>query len=251
MAAIAINNTGMAPTPAVTQSALETNYIDFTTQSSAAPDKNWAQQFLPELMEKEAEVFGNRTVSGFLEMVGAEEAMASDQVVWSEQGRLHLSYQGVHASEGVITITKTIDGVDIDGAGEKGHGIRIGDMCLLSTAGGQAKVYVTDVANNSTSTAISVTVKSYTHATVVAALGDQAVSGSAAVNIFVFGSEFGKGTDKRTSSNDATFKSYSNKPIIMKDMFHVSGSDAAQIGWVEVSGEDGQGGYLWSFCRLL
>ena len=31
----------------------------------------------------------------------------------------------------------------------------------------------------------------------------------------------------------------------MKDKFEVFGSDAAQIGWVEVSGESGQGGYLW------
>jgi hypothetical protein len=45
-------------------------------------------------MEKEAEVFGNRTISGFLSQVGAEESMTSDQVVWSEQGRLHLSYNG-------------------------------------------------------------------------------------------------------------------------------------------------------------
>lgn len=36
----------------------------------------WAQQYLPELMEQEAEVFGNRTLSGFLSQVGAEEAMA-------------------------------------------------------------------------------------------------------------------------------------------------------------------------------
>ena len=44
-------------------------------------------------MEQEAEVYGNRTISGFLSQVGAEEAMTSDQVVWSEQGRLHLSYK--------------------------------------------------------------------------------------------------------------------------------------------------------------
>jgi hypothetical protein len=43
-------------------------------------------------MEQEAEVFGPRTISGFLAQVGAEEAMSADQVVWSEQGRLHLSY---------------------------------------------------------------------------------------------------------------------------------------------------------------
>ena len=69
---------------------LQSNYIDFTAQATAG----WAQQYLPDLMEKEAEVFGPRTISGFLSQVGAEEAMTSDQVVWSEQGRLHLSYKG-------------------------------------------------------------------------------------------------------------------------------------------------------------
>ena len=68
--------------PAQNQQALATNYIDFTSTGTAG----WAQQYLPDLMEKEAEVFGNRTIGGFLEMVGAAEAMSSDQVVWSEQG---------------------------------------------------------------------------------------------------------------------------------------------------------------------
>ena len=62
---------------------LSTNYVDLA-------NSGWAQQYLPDLMEKEAEVFGNRTISGFLAQVGAEESMMSDQVVWSEQGRLHL-----------------------------------------------------------------------------------------------------------------------------------------------------------------
>ena len=66
---------------------LSTNYVDLSSSG-------WAQQYLPDLMEKEAEVFGNRTISGFLSQVGAEEAMQSDQVVWSEQGRLHLCYKG-------------------------------------------------------------------------------------------------------------------------------------------------------------
>ena len=67
---------------------LATNYIDFNQ------DMGWAQQYLPDLMEKEAEVFGPRTISGFLSQVGAEESMTADQVVWSEQSRLHLSYKG-------------------------------------------------------------------------------------------------------------------------------------------------------------
>ena len=64
--------------PAPKQQTLTSNYIDFTHADTAG----WAQQYLPDLMEKEAEVFGNRSVGGFLEMVGAEEAMSADQVVW-------------------------------------------------------------------------------------------------------------------------------------------------------------------------
>ena len=39
-------------------------------------------------MEKEAEVYGKRTIAGFLAQVGAEEPSAADRVIWSEQGRL-------------------------------------------------------------------------------------------------------------------------------------------------------------------
>jgi hypothetical protein len=61
----------------------------------ALADMDWAQQFLPEVYEKEIERYGNRTITGFLRMVGAEMPMASDQVVWSEQGRLHIAYDTV------------------------------------------------------------------------------------------------------------------------------------------------------------
>ena len=52
---------------------------------------------------------------------------------------------------------------------------------------------------------------------------------------------------KRRTANEPTFIKFSNKPIIMKDYYEVSGSDASQIGWVEVSGEDGQSGLLMVF----
>ena len=55
----------------------------------------FAQQYLPEIYEQEVERYGNRTLSGFLRMVGAEMPMTSDQVIWSEQNRLHISYSGV------------------------------------------------------------------------------------------------------------------------------------------------------------
>ena len=63
--------------------------------------------------------------------------------------------------------------------------------------------------------------------------------------LMVYGSEYAKGTTGRTTANKPQFKSFTNKPVIIKDMYEVSGSDASQIGWVEVTGEDGQNGYLW------
>ena len=44
---------------------------------------------------------------------------------------------------------------------------------------------------------------------------------------------------------DASFTKFSNKPAIIRDRYQVNGSDTAQIGWVEVTSENGASGYLW------
>jgi hypothetical protein len=227
--------------PAPVKATLASNYIDFTATATAG----WAQQYLPDLMEKEAEVFGPRTISGFLSQVGAEEAMTSDQVVWSEQGRLHLSYIGtVNNTDGVVSITTDIDGNSV--ASDK-HGVRINDMVVVATSEGAIKCLVTAVSNN------DVTCKPYE----VANIDDATAFGTGTSNactLLVFGSEFGKATNDQggtASSTDGfgnvepSFKTFTNKPIILKDYYEVSGSDVSQIGWVEISGEAGQNGYLW------
>jgi hypothetical protein len=225
------------------RATLTSNYIDFTSTAT----KGWAQQYLPDLMEKEAEVFGNRTISGFLAQVGAEESMTSDQVVWSEQGRLHLSYKGTVANEtGILKITHDID----DNALTTTHGVRLNDMVIVATAQGAIKCIVTstDQADDDTNWII---VRPYEkeHIDNAAAFGTGATE---ACTVLVIGSEWGKGTNGQGSAAAGnpknvtpTFKSFTNKPIIVKDYFEVSGSDASAIGWVEVSGEDGQNGYLW------
>tara|TARA_R110002020_G_scaffold130101_2_gene291175 strand:+ start:1215 stop:2006 length:792 start_codon:yes stop_codon:yes gene_type:complete len=228
--------------PASKKQTLASNYIDFT--SGAGND--WGQQYLPDLMEKEAEVFGNRTISGFLSKVGAEESMTSDQVIWSEQGRLHLSYKGTYDENANTFVVST----DIDGntiaSGE--HGIRINDMLMMATAEGTIKLHVTLV------TATGGTALPYEVATADAAAAFSDNLGAAACTMLVFGSEFIKGTQGQggTTSTTAgygtvkpTHTSFANKPIIIKDYYEISGSDVSAIGWVEISGEDGQSGYLW------
>jgi len=57
--------------PTSTQQLLATNYLQFNTGAGA----DFAQQYLPEIYEQEVERYGNRTLSGFLRMVGAEMPM--------------------------------------------------------------------------------------------------------------------------------------------------------------------------------
>ena len=59
--------------PSQQQEILNSNYLQFNGGSAANGDTNtFAQQYLPEIYEQEVERYGNRTLSGFLRMVGAE-----------------------------------------------------------------------------------------------------------------------------------------------------------------------------------
>lgn len=202
-------------------------------------DLDWTQQFLPEVYEKEVERYGNRTISGFLRMVGAEMPMASDQVVWSEQGRLHIAYDTVQsdATGGIISLpSPDADGnTPLLGAG----------MTIVVSKGN-----VTNKAFIVSAGAVAGGLQPYTIKAYDTADGflDAALRGATAelpLNVFVFGSEYGKGSSLAGNSIDASFTTFSNKPIILRDKYSVNGSDVAQIGWVEVTTEIGTGGYLW------
>ena len=231
------NGPNLNAVPAVGQQTLSTNYLDLNGSGG------WAQQYVPDLMEKEAEVFGPRTISGFLSQIGAEEAMTADQVIWSEQGRLHLSYKGDIDTNNVITIQQDIDGKTISAGTD--HGIRINDTVIVSAPTGIFKGIVTDVST------LDITVATYNGDTIPTS-GNTA---DFATTILVYGSEFAKGVGYNAAgaasvkesrgANEPSFKTFSNKPIIMKDYYEVSGSDSSKIGWVEVSTESGQSGYLW------
>ena len=225
--------------PATTQMALSTNYLDLNGSGG------WAQQFLPDLMEKEAEVFGPRTISGFLSQVGAEEPMSADQVIWSEQGRLHLSYKAHAFATGKVRLTFDIDEAVGATTGILAvHGVRLNDTVIVSNANGIVKCIVTSIDNDD-----ELTLATYDGSTFAALAGEKLTT------VLVYGSEFAKGTGYNAANASATidtrganqpqFKTFSNKPIILKDYFEVSGSDTARIGWVETTAEDGSGGYMW------
>jgi len=225
--------------PAQKRLALNDNYLAFNDGAG----NDFAQQYLPELYEQEVERYGNRTLSGFLRMVGAEMPMTSDQVIWSEQNRLHIAYKNcsnVTAAGATFDVLVTLDLSAATGADAPNGAIRVGQTILLSdkATGLVTQKMLVQAVTGATSNVLDCTI--YETDTI-----DPALAGANVSSCFVYGSEYGKGSTGMDATVQPQFTQYSNSPIILKDNFEINGSDTAQIGWVEVATEDGTSGYLW------
>ena len=233
--------------PSAQQVALASNYIT---------NFDFLNQYLPDTYEKEFERYGNRTVASFLRMVGAEMPSNSDLIKWAEQGRLHTKYTGCVSEQATaadvatwrIPVAQVNPGAPASSSPTGGFtAIRVGQTIMISdeTAGSTLhnKAIVTAVADTVAAGFFDVTVAYYE-------AGGQTmdgIAGAGAVNcsMFIYGSEFRKGTNGMVGSLEAQDFIFENSPIIIKDTYEVSGSDMAQIGWVEIATENGGTGYLW------
>ncbi len=221
---------GVSLTPSSVKAALPSNYIT---------DFNFLSQYLPDTYEKEFEKYGNRTIAAFLRMVGAEMPTNSDLIKWAEQGRLHTKYEGctTTGADGATAATN----VPWITAGGAACNFRVGQTILISLDGGTTsnKGIVTAVGAGTAAGTVDAFEVAYYEAA-------QAVGMNAgAATVFVYGSEFKQGSTGMVGSLESEDVFLSNKPIIIKDKYVVSGSDMAQIGWVEVTSENGATGYLW------
>jgi len=212
--AVTISGVQGSLTPAPKKQTLSTNYL--------GSDIEFTSQNLPEIYEAEFEKYGNRTVSSFLRLVGAEIPFQSDLIQWSEQSRLHIAVTGASRAADVITSTA--------------HGFRKNQTVIVSDGTNQDKAIVLDDADF---TADTFALGSYTGANLNASLA------TTGLKIFVYGSEFKKGTGGMDGAIEAPVDIQSTSPIIIKDKYEVNGSDMAQIGWVEITTENGANGYYW------
>ena len=216
--------------PSAERVALSTNYIN---------NFNFLNQYLPDTYEKEFERYGNRTIAAFLRMVGAEMPSNSDLIKWAEQGRLHTKYTNCTSAAAVGTDDGAVWTVnDVLDPGTGGINIRVGQTVFISdsTAG-------SNLENKAVVTAVNYGAGTFTVAYYEA--GGQTMALGVQCAVFVYGSEFNKGTSGMTESVESDDVFFDNKPIIIKDKYAVSGSDMAQIGWVEITTENGASGYLW------
>jgi len=239
---------GFSLQPSAQKVPLESNYIT---------NFDFLNQYLPDTYEKEFERYGNRTLSSFLRMVGAEMPSNSDLIKWAEQGRLHIKYVnvGTTATAGDDNATFQINdpaigtnpaGTVITGSNpfdaSGAPALRVGQTVVVSQndGSGENKGIVTEVAVGGNILQFSVAF--YEGGGLVTAGTGVANSD---VTVFIYGSEFKKGTAGMQGSLESDDYIFENNPIILKDTYLVNGSDMAQIGWIEVTTENGASGYLW------
>lgn len=197
-------------TPSSTPAVLSSNYIS---------DFDFLKTELPEVYEEQFEIYGDRSVASYLRMAAAEYPFASDLVKWTEEGRLHTVYTDASRAGNVFT--------------KNSHVFRVRQTVLVSDGTNIARGIISAKDTN------TFTVQPFD------ASGWPAGLGTSNLTVFVYGSEFQKGTDGMQGAlkSDPSFKE--NSPIIIKDRAQFNGSELTQIGWVEVSTEMGGSGYLY------
>ena len=170
--------------------------------------------------------YGNQGITGFLQLVGATKAVATnDEVQYWEETRLHQKQVGATSGTGGLLVY-----VD-DSAGEKVY-VRVGDVVLDSGN----RFYVSAIAANTT-------VAEDTEITLIALDGISTLSTTAAtaVSLPIIGNLFAQGSDQPSEFIESGVVKRTNPFMIMKDVYSVTGSQATNIGWINL----GNGDYRW------
>ena len=195
-------------TPSPTPQVLSTNY---------ATSFDFSDTELPDTYAENFEVYGNRTIASFLRAASAEFPCTSDLIKWTEEGRLHTQYTDVTRASNVFT--------------KNGHNFRVRQTVIISDGAVIEKGIISAKDTN------TFTVQPF------ASAGWSI--GTAALKVYVYGSEFQKGTNGMSGALEAVPSFHETNPIILKELYEVNGSDMTNVGWVEVSTEGGGSGYLW------
>jgi len=166
--------------------------------------------------------YGNQGITGFLQLVGATKAVATnDEVQYWEETRLHKKQAGSMAA---ITAADTT--VVLTAASASDVIVRLKDIVLVN---GSERAMVTGIS----SAAITLTS--------LLAGGFSAADLNASAEVPVVGNLFGQGTDQPTEFIESGVIKRVNPFMIMKDVYSVTGSQATNIGWINL----GNGDYRW------
>tara|TARA_R100001079_G_scaffold38268_2_gene19315 strand:- start:61 stop:1512 length:1452 start_codon:yes stop_codon:yes gene_type:complete len=194
----------------------------------------------PDVRAKLSKTFGNQGISGFLKMTGAIKSNGTaDNVQYYEEARLHQTQSAVvdstvsagTSNEGVITFDGVVevDGGSFNNATSKQKIVRNGDILLLN--GVDRLVVVNEDSaggGGGDFTAIPLLTGGLT----------VAISDGDVVEMPIIGNMFAQGSDQPGEFLESNVVKRTNPYAIVKESFEVSGSQATNIGYIDVGGGD-------------
>jgi len=181
----------------------------------------------PDVREALIKTYGDQGITGFLQMTGAVKANGSaSKVEWFEEARLHAKQVGEWDSATQFTVD--LNGADdvADNADDVKMFVRVNDVILHGV-----DRYVVTFINESTG-AVTVEVLG----TVVAAASD-----GDALNAPIIGNLYAEGSDQPSRFLESNVVYRTNPYMILKETFKVTGSQATNIGYINLGGGD----YRW------
>ena len=187
----------------------------------------------PDVQDLYVATYGDQGITGFLELTGAKKnAGTSDEVEWYEEGRLHKTFSGwLNATGGTGNINALVGGATDATAGYVQ--LRLNDV-VLDTGGNR---HIVTKVTAATGLAADIYDVVPMDATVAAAN----IGAADDVREFaIIGNVYAQGTDQPSQFFQTGLKKRENPYIITKEMYEVNGSQATNIGWLNVNGQ-----YLW------
>ena len=186
--------------------------------------------------------YGNQGITGFLQLTGAVKANgAADEVQYWEETRLHqlqVATPAASAAAAATTLTLNLASAATSATGATKAAaqkyLRVNDVILV---GGVDRFIITAVSSgeySQTATAAATAVS-------LTSGGLSASAAAASANFPIVGNLFSQGSDQNTGYLESNVVKRTNPYMILKEVYKVTGSQATNIGWVNL----GNGDYRW------
>jgi hypothetical protein len=184
------------------------------------------EDVMPDLVK----VYGDQGLTGFLKLTGAvNNGGSSDQIDWWEEGRRHRAYTISDSLSPGGASTMTVADTTFRKEVQKN------DVIMDAETGTRFIVKSGGATTSTSSPSDAVLVKMDG-----TAIADSDVTGSSA-KFIVIGNIYAQGTNQPTGFTDPGIIRYTNPYMIVKDRYEVNGSQATNIGYVNLGGGD----YRW------
>jgi len=185
-----------------------------------------------EVMPNLVETYGDQGITGFLKLTGAiNSGGSSDQIDWWEAGRRHKSF-----TYAVANISNSGTSISVAaGADNFSSNVQVNDVVMDSSTGTR---YIVKAGGFGSGSAVDVTMVLLNgEAAITSGTHYDGTSGE----WIKLGNMYAQGTNQPTAFDDFNAVRKSNPFMIVKDRYEVNGSQATNIGWVNVGG----GEYRW------